>query len=82
MPFSIAPPVAASFASTMLQAEPVQVPSAKLTTSVLSVPMLFNLAATAPPAPTSKLCVDGTVLSHDAREGLRLRHASAQSALS
>ena len=54
----MAPPVAAGFSSTKLHAVPVQVPSAKLTTRVLSVPIAFSVATIAPPLDVLKLCID------------------------
>src|SRR5687768_9525760 len=52
VPLRTAPPVAASLASTMLHESANQLPSAKLTTSVLSLPMVFSVALTVPLADT------------------------------
>src|SRR5687768_11721056 len=57
VPFSSAPAVAASAARTTLHADPVQVPSEKLTTRVLSVPIDFKIAVTAPLVVVEKLWV-------------------------
>src|SRR5687767_8082016 len=57
VPVSAAPPVAAGFSRTTLHADPVQVPSEKATTTVLSVPIDFKVAVTAPLVVVEKLWI-------------------------